>query len=256
MRQALIIGNWKMNGNLAENDKLLKAMAYESINNIEVVVCPPSIYMAQVSQQLAHSHIKYGAQNVSENRSGAYTGEVSTAMLHEFGCSYVLLGHSERRSLYHETDAQVANKFASAVAAQIIPVLCVGETLDQRQNDETLLVITEQIKVVIEQVGIEAFESAVIAYEPVWAIGTGETASPEQAQMVHGQIRSQLAGYNDVIANNLSIIYGGSVNDNNADALFAEKDIDGALVGGASLKAASFIKICQAQANKRVCKMI
>jgi triosephosphate isomerase len=248
MKQVLIIGNWKMNGTLVENEKLLNTISALSdlSYNVEVVVCPPSIYMAQVSQQLSQSKIKYGAQNVSAYESGAYTGEVSTTMLHEFGCSYVLLGHSERRSLYHESDAQVANKFIAAVEAKIIPVLCVGETLSQRQSDETFLVIAKQISTVIGQVGIKAFEHAVIAYEPVWAIGTGETASPEQAQAVHAQIRHQLAEHDIHIAKNIQVIYGGSVNADNAKSLFAQQDIDGALVGGASLKADAFINICKA----------
>jgi triosephosphate isomerase len=248
MRQALIIGNWKMNGNLAENEKLLNAISTSSVSkgNIAVVVCPPSIYIAQVSQLLSQSKIKYGAQNVSAYERGAYTGEVSTTMLQGFGCSYVLLGHSERRCLNHESDEQIADKFSAAVQAKITPVLCIGETLTQRQSDETFLVIAEQISTVVEQVGIQAFEHAVIAYEPIWAIGTGETASPEQAQAVHAKVRHQLAEYDITIADNIPIIYGGSVNANNADSLFKQKDIDGALVGGASLSADAFINICKA----------
>jgi triosephosphate isomerase len=248
MRQALIIGNWKMNGNLAENNELLNAISksYDSNDEIEVVVCPPSIYMAQISQQLLNSKIKYGAQNVSANRNGAFTGEVSTLMLNDIGCSYVLLGHSERRNLNHESDIEIANKFSKAVQAKITPVLCVGETLTQRQCEETFLVIAEQISIVIEQVGIKAFEHVVIAYEPVWAIGTGETATPEQAQIVHARIRSQLADHDVAIANNIRIIYGGSVNANNANSLFKQKDIDGGLIGGASLNADAFINICKA----------
>lgn len=249
MKQPLIIGNWKMNGSLIDNEKLLKTITTSLVfsEKVDVVICPPFVYMAQVSQQLSQSKIKLGAQNVSAFEYGAYTGEVSVTMLNELGCSYILLGHSERRSLYHESDAQVADKFAAAVEAKIIPVLCVGETLTQRQNDETFLVITQQIKMVIEQVGIQAFNQAVIAYEPVWAIGTGETASPEQVQTVHSQIRDQLAIYDVIIANNIAIIYGGSVNEKNAKALFEQPDVDGALVGGASLNATSFINIYQAK---------
>lgn len=248
MRQALIIGNWKMNGNLAENDRLLTTIStsYDSSNGIEIVVCPPSIYMDQVSRQLSQSKIKFGAQNVSAYKSGAFTGEVSTTMLHDFSCSYVLLGHSERRSLHHESDVEIADKFSAVVQAGITPVLCVGETLVQRQSEETFAVIAEQISKVVEQVGIKAFEHAVIAYEPVWAIGTGETATPEQAQIVHALIRRQLAEYDVTIANNIRIIYGGSVNANNAHSLFKQNDIDGGLVGGASLNADAFINICQA----------
>ncbi|PKH85470.1 triose-phosphate isomerase [Colwellia sp. Bg11-28] len=248
MRQALIIGNWKMNGNLAENDELLNTISksYDSNDEIEVVVCPPSIYMAQISQQLLNSKIKYGAQNVSANRNGAFTGEVSTAMLHDLGCSYVLLGHSERRCLNHESDEQIADKFSAAVQAEITPVLCVGETLTQRQSKETFLVIAEQISIIIEEVGIKGFEHAVIAYEPIWAIGTGETASPEQAQAVHAQIRRQLAEHDLNISKNIQVIYGGSVNADNAKALFAQQDVDGALVGGSSLNADDFLNICKA----------
>jgi triosephosphate isomerase len=248
MRHALIIGNWKMNGNLAENDKLLTTIStsYDSSNGIEIVVCPPSIYMDQVSRQLSQGKIKLGAQNVSAYKSGAFTGEVSTTMLHDFSCSYVLLGHSERRSLNHESDVEIADKFSAVVQAGITPVLCVGETLFQRLSEETFAVIADQISKVVEQVGIKAFEHAVIAYEPVWAIGTGETATPEQAQIVHALIRRQLAEYDVTIANNIRIIYGGSVNANNAHSLFKQNDIDGGLVGGASLNADAFINICQA----------
>ncbi len=251
MRQSLIIGNWKMNGNLAENEKLLNIISVSPIlyEDIDVVVCPPSIYITHVRQQLAASKIKYGAQNVSAYKNGAYTGEISTTMLADLGCSYVLLGHSERRSLNHESDGQIADKFAAAVQANLTAVLCVGETLAQRQADETFLVIAQQIQKVVEQVGIQAFKQAVIAYEPIWAIGTGETASPEQAQEVHQQIRQQLAKYDENIARSIQIIYGGSVNENNAKALFLQADIDGALVGGASLKGEHFITICQASIN-------
>ncbi len=194
---------------------------------------------------LLPSKIKYGAQNVNANINGAHTGEISTSMLSDFGCSYVLIGYSERRNLYHENNVSVANKFSATVLAKMVPVLCVGETLIQRQSDQTFSVINEQIDQVVEQVGIKAFEQAVIAYEPVWAIGTGETASPEQAQAVHTEIRRQLSIYDENIANNIRIIYGGSVNESNANALFNQKDIDGGLVGGASLNAETFINICK-----------
>lgn len=254
MKKSLIIGNWKMNGNVAENEQLLNTLGAaqvldESGDDFDVVVCPPSIYLGHVKQLLSQSKIKYGAQNVSEHENGAYTGEISAVMLDDLGCSYVLLGHSERRSLYHESDEQIADKFIAAVQAKITAVLCVGETLAQRQADETFVVIAEQIKKVVEQVGIQAFKQAVIAYEPVWAIGTGETASPEQAQAVHQQIRRQLSKYDEEIASSIQIIYGGSVNESNAKALFCQADIDGALVGGASLKAEKFITICQASIN-------
>jgi|TARA_R110002060_G_scaffold71863_1_gene80490 triosephosphate isomerase len=248
MRKPLIIGNWKMNGNLSENEHLLNTIrsALALAGDCEVVVCPPSIYISNVRQKLLQSKIKYGAQNVNEHINGAYTGEISATMLHDLGCSYVLLGHSECRSLHHESDEQIANKFSAAVQAKIKPVLCVGETLAQRQGDETFSVIAEQIRVVVEQVGIQVFEGAVIAYEPVWAIGTGETATPEQAQEVHNIIRRQLADLDLNIASNIQIIYGGSVNSNNARKLFSQPDIDGGLVGGASLNADAFINICKA----------
>lgn len=248
MRRPLIIGNWKMNGNLAENEQLLKTICFSPVldEGSEVVICPPSIYIAHVRQQLSQSKIKYGAQNVSGYKNGAYTGEISATMLHDLDCSYVLLGHSERRSLNHENDEQIADKFLAATQAKVTAVLCVGETLAQRQGDETFSVIAEQIKKVVEQVGITAFKHAVIAYEPIWAIGTGETASPEQAQEVHMHIRQQLAEYDVNIASSIQIIYGGSVNEKNAKSLFIQPDIDGALVGGASLKGDNFIKICNA----------
>lgn len=249
MKKSLVIGNWKMNGNLVENEKLLNDISTLDAlkSSIDVVICSPFIYIDQVSKLLSQSNIKYGAQNVSAYQIGAYTGEVSTTMLHDFGCSYVLLGHSERRSLYHESDVEIADKFSAVVQAGITPVLCVGETLAQRQSEKTFAVIAEQISSVVEQVGIKAFERAVIAYEPVWAIGTGETATPEQAQIVHARIRYQLAEYNTNIANNIRIIYGGSVNANNAHSLFEQKDIDGGLVGGSSLRADAFIDICKVQ---------
>lgn len=248
MRPPLIIGNWKMNGNSVENENLINTIntSCDSNGGIEVVVCPPLIYINQVSQLLSNSKIKYGAQNVSANSNGAYTGEVSSEMLHDIGCSYVLIGHSERRSLNNESNIDIAGKLLAAVQAQITPVLCVGETLIERQSENTFVVIAGQISEIIEQVGVKIFENVVIAYEPVWAIGTGETATPEQAQIVHALIRRQLAECDICISKNIRIIYGGSVNANNASSLFKQKDIDGGLVGGASLNANDFINICEA----------
>jgi triosephosphate isomerase len=247
MRQPLIIGNWKMNGTLLTNTILtqhIRQMAND-VEGVEIVICPPYIYLPQVGEELSQSVIKVGAQNVSAFSRGAYTGEVSTEMLCEFGCSYVLLGHSERRNIYQESDVEIAEKFDATLKAGLIPVLCVGETLEQRKKNKTHVVVSAQINAVIDLVGIQGFRNAVIAYEPIWAIGTGETATPIQAQTVHVEIRQLLAKHNIEIAHNLQILYGGSVNVDNARTLFAQKDIDGGLIGGASLDAASFLQICK-----------
>lgn len=251
MRQPIIIGNWKMNGALAVNTKLIKKVLSQInlIERVDIVICPPYTHLAQVDEQLSQSRVKLGAQNVSAFDAGAYTGEISASMLCEFNCSYVLLGHSERRSLFQESNEQVASKFEAALNARLIPVLCVGETLEQRQRDETLSVVSTQIKTVLDRVGIQSFASAVIAYEPIWAIGTGETATPEQAQTVHAQIRCQLAEYDVEIAHSIQVIYGGSVNADNAQALFSQKDIDGGLIGGASLDANAFLQISLANSK-------
>ena len=248
MRQPLIIANWKMNGDLATNTKLIHQLLTQinAIEDIDIAVCPPYPYLTQVGEQLSPSLVKLGAQNVSAFDVGAYTGEVSTAMLSELGCSYVLLGHSERRNLFQESNDQITAKFKAAINADLIPVLCVGETLIQRQHNETQAVIAAQIQAVLDKVGIEGFTNAVVAYEPIWAIGTGETATKEQAQIVHARIRAQLAEYDVEIASTLQILYGGSVNADNAHALFSQQDIDGGLIGGASLDADAFQQICKA----------
>ncbi|OMH39205.1 triose-phosphate isomerase [Motiliproteus sp. MSK22-1] len=212
----------------------------------DVAICPPAVYLDRVSGLVAGSDIKLGAQNCSEYCSGAYTGELSAEMLVDLACQYVILGHSERRALFSETDQQVAKKFETAKASGLVPVLCVGETLDERESGKTLDVVSAQINAVIDHLGQSAFDRAVIAYEPVWAIGTGKTASPEQAQEVHKEIRSQVAASNQVVAEKLQILYGGSMNAKNAQSLMAMADIDGGLVGGASLKAEDFLTICQA----------
>lgn len=248
MRRKLVAGNWKMHGSLAENQtrltQLVSALKHNETTDVAVFATTP--YLFQCKSLLAASPIMWGAQDVSEYASGAYTGEVSTSMLLDFGCHMVLVGHSERRELFHETNEIVANKFAAALAANITPVLCVGETLEQREAGQTLVVIVEQIEAVLKRVGIASFKQAVIAYEPVWAIGTGKTASPEQAQEVHAAIRQLLAQYDENIAQGMQILYGGSVKPNNADAIFAQPDVDGALVGGASLNSDDFVKICNA----------
>lgn len=249
MRQPLIAGNWKMNGSLASTRALLDAVTAQAetvADSVEVAVLPPFVYLPETCARLANTSVRWGAQNLSEKTSGAYTGEVAAAMLTDFGCHYVLVGHSERRALYGETDALVAAKFAAAQAQGVQPILCVGETLDERDQGITLTVITRQLEAVLQQSGVKALQQAVIAYEPVWAIGTGRTATPEQAQEVHAYIRSMIAEYDVTMANSVRILYGGSVKGNNAQALFAMADIDGGLVGGASLDIGEFSAIIQA----------
>ncbi|HEX6734625.1 MAG TPA: triose-phosphate isomerase [Azonexus sp.] len=247
MRKKLVAGNWKMHGTLQRNALLLERIraAAEGLA-CEVAVCAPFPYLGQLQLLLDGSKVAWGAQTVSEFGEGAYTGEVSAAMLGEFGCSCVLVGHSERRSLFGETDVAVAAKFAAAQTAGLRPVLCVGETLAEREAGSTVAVVARQLAAVIDRVGIQAMRSAVLAYEPVWAIGTGVTASPAQAQAVHAAIRAQLAGLDAEVANEVCILYGGSVKPGNAEELFAQADIDGGLIGGAALVADDFLAICQA----------
>jgi len=248
MRRKLVAGNWKMHGTLAENATRLTQLVTElkGQDAFDVAVFPTTAYLFQCQKELAGSTIKWGAQNVSQYPSGAYTGEVSCSMLADFKCEYTLVGHSERREIFHETNEEVADKFAALLEANIQPVLCVGETLAQRESGDTMSVITQQINAVLDKVGIAGFAKSVIAYEPVWAIGTGKTATPEQAQEVHAAIRQQLASQDANIAESLQILYGGSVKPDNAEAIFAQPDVDGALVGGASLNPTDFIKICNA----------
>ncbi len=247
MRKKLVAGNWKMHGSLQRNAALLAPIraAAEGLG-CDVVVFPSFPYLAQVQSLLAGSKVGWGAQTLSEHAAGAYTGEVAAAMLGEFGCGYALVGHSERRSLFGESDAVVAAKFAAAQSAGIRPVLCLGETLAEREAGQTLVVVGRQLAAVIERVGIQAMGAALLAYEPVWAIGTGVTASPAQAQEVHAAIRAQLAGLDAVVAGEVRILYGGSVKPEGARELFAQADIDGGLVGGAALVADDFLAICQA----------
>lgn len=247
MRTALVAGNWKMNGDSAFISDLMNGLKESDLSSkAEILVCPPFVYLSQVQQTVAGSVIKLGAQNVSQNANGAFTGETSLAMLDDLGCEYVILGHSERRSLYAETDELVAEKFIATVEAGLKPILCVGETLEEREADQTIEVVGRQLKAVVNAAGIEKFKDAVVAYEPVWAIGTGKTATPQQAQDVHAAIRAMVAEYDAEIASKLRILYGGSVNAGNAAELFANEDVDGGLVGGASLKANDFTAICQA----------
>ncbi|WFP50224.1 triose-phosphate isomerase [Methylomonas sp. EFPC3] len=245
MRRSLIMGNWKMNGSREEGQKLAQALA-DGLGNVEqeVAVCVPFVYLSDIRTILASSPIALGAQNVADQAAGAYTGEVSAAMLADVGCKYALVGHSERRSYYGDTNASVAKRFAQALSKGVVPVLCVGETLEEREQDKTFQVVDEQLDAVIAEAGIEAFEKAVIAYEPVWAIGTGKVATDEQAQEVHQYIRKRIADRNAAIAEKVQILYGGSVKPDNAKGLFAQPDIDGGLVGGASLDAQGFLQIC------------
>lgn len=248
MKTHLVIGNWKMNGTQEANGELLESIiaGLAEAKNVEVAVCPTFPYLCLVGAKLEQSEIALGAQNLSAASAGAFTGETSGSMLRDVGCRYVLVGHSERRSLYGETDEIVAQKFAAALAHGLVPVLCVGETLEERRAGITNSVVTTQMTAVIKHAGLEKLTQCVIAYEPVWAIGTGETASPEQAQAVHQHIRGVIGSFNRKAASDLHILYGGSVKADNACALFAQPDIDGGLIGGASLDAASFLAICNA----------
>jgi triosephosphate isomerase len=244
MRRSLVVGNWKMNGTLASAKSLAEAIVSGIENtNADIAVCPPFVYLRDVDQILQGSHLKFGAQNVANQESGAYTGEISASMLKDINCTYAIVGHSERRSYYGDTNDSVAERFSQALSQSIIPILCVGETLEQREQGKTFQVVDEQLDAVIDLAGIVSFENAVIAYEPVWAIGTGKTASDEQAQEVHQYIRQQIAKRDQDIADKIQILYGGSVKPDNAKGLFAMADIDGGLIGGASLDAESFLKI-------------
>lgn len=248
MVKPLVIGNWKMNGSYVANDALLTQMlpVLSEKAELQVVLCPPFPYLSQVGQALSGSRVWLGAQTANPHPSGAHTGEVSVLMLRELGCEYVLVGHSERRQNYGEADQDVVARFIAIQSAGLTPVLCVGETLEQREAGQTESVVGAQIKAVLEAEGRDCFDGAVVAYEPVWAIGTGKTATPEQAQQVHAFIRSLLASHSEVIASRLPILYGGSVKPDNAEALARQPDVNGALVGGAALDAAGFISICSA----------
>ena len=251
MRNTLIAGNWKMNGSTSANAELVSGInaGAPATDSVELLVCPPFPYLAAVLADTAGSKVAVGAQNVSAHESGAFTGEVAPSMLADLGCEYVIVGHSERRTLYGETSADVAAKFKAALGAGLRPILCIGETLEEREAGQTEAVVDEQLDAVIELVGIAGFATAVIAYEPVWAIGTGMTATPEQAQDVHAHIRSRLAGQDAAIAESTQILYGGSMKGENAAGLLAKADIDGGLIGGASLKAADFLAIANAAAQ-------
>lgn len=248
MRQPLVAGNWKMNGTRAEAEALLKAVAAgaASVKKPRVVVCPPAILVPLAAERLAGGNVAWGGQNLSEHAAGAYTGEIAGAMLRDYGCTYVIIGHSERRSLYGDTDDGVARKFIQAQACGLTPILCVGESLQEREGNRTEAVVARQLDAVLSAAGIERLRNAIIAYEPVWAIGTGKVATPAQAQAVHRFIRERLAKHNNEVAQATVILYGGSVKGSNAKELFAQDDIDGGLIGGASLNADEFLAICRA----------
>ena len=247
-RTPLVAANWKMNGNL-ETIRPLTASIKTGLKAdccAEVAICPPAVYLAEVGQLLSGSRISLGAQNVACQEPGAYTGEIAAVMLRDFGCRYCIVGHSERRTLFGDTDKIVAEKFVKIIVNDIHPILCVGEYLEEREAGDTENVIARQLNAVIERAGIDQFAGAVIAYEPVWAIGTGRTATPDQAQEVHAFIRLQLARHDEQVAEQVRILYGGSVKADNADELFKMNDIDGGLIGGASLVADDFLTICHA----------
>ncbi len=248
MRKPLIAGNWKMNGSVAGNKSLLDGIlaGIGAVKTAGVAVCVPYIYIPEVAARLQGTSVAWGAQNVSTEAKGAFTGEIATSMLVDFHCQYVIVGHSERRTLYGETDTLVATKYGVVRAAGMTPILCVGETLQEREQGITEQVVARQINAVIQAHGVASLAKGVIAYEPVWAIGTGKTASPQQAQDVHAYIRSMLAKQDKTVAEGVVIQYGGSMNAQNAAELLAMPDIDGGLIGGASLKAEDFLTICKA----------
>ena len=243
-RRPLVVGNWKMNGSAASNEVLLAAIKAAPLGAAEVSVCVPAVYLHDVADALHGSAIHWGAQDCSPHQSGAYTGEISAAMLAEVGCRHVIVGHSERRALHGESDDLVAQKAAAALANGLVPIVCVGETLADREAGRTEAVVGRQLGAAVDLLG-PRIDGVVVAYEPVWAIGTGRTASPAEAQAVHAFLRETLAAAG-AASGSLRILYGGSVKADNAAQLFAEPDIDGGLIGGASLKAADFIAICRA----------
>ena len=251
MRGYLVAGNWKMNGSNAANAELVDGIVagMPQSDSVELLICPPFPYLAAMAAKLSGTGVALGAQNVSQHQAGAYTGETAPSMLSDVGCTHVLVGHSERRAIMGESSEMVAAKFQAAQDAGLIAVLCVGETQQQREAKQTEAVVDEQLNAVIDGSGIQAFSNAVIAYEPVWAIGTGLTATPEQAQDVHRHIREVLAARDQDMADTVRILYGGSVKGDNAAGLFSKPDIDGGLIGGASLKSAEFLAIADAAAS-------
>ena len=248
MRTPLVAGNWKMNGSRESVKELIAGVVEgaKALNGVEVAVCPSTIHIADVTAATAGSNVGVGSQDVCTELKGAFTGETSIDMIKDFGCQYAIIGHSERRTIYGETDEMVADKFTVVKNAGIIPLFCIGETLEEREGNITEQVCARQIDAVFAKEGDQAFADSVIAYEPVWAIGTGKTASPEQAQAVHAFIRQHIAEHDADIAEKVQILYGGSMNPANAKELIGQADIDGGLIGGASLKTEDFLAVCQA----------
>jgi len=258
MRKPLVAGNWKMNGTSASNKGLLENILQqkEGLHNVDVALFPPAVYLQQVQKALQGSDIKWGAQNLSQFLNGAYTGEISAPMLHDFGCEYVLMGHSERRCLYAEIgldplvlDYIIAEKYAISVQEGLTPIICIGESPEEHDEGKTEEVVARLLDIVIKKNDIKVLSQAVLAYEPVWAIGTGQSATPEWAQDVHYFMRERIKKHDEATAESIQILYGGSVKGDNAAPLFSMPDIDGGLVGGASLDANEFVKICQAAAH-------
>lgn len=248
MRQKIVAGNWKMHGEQAQNKALLEAVlqGLSGVSGVGVAVCVPFPYLHQAQSMLQGSMVAWGAQNMSQHEKGAFTGEVAASMLMDFGCRYVIVGHSERRALYGEDNHTVALKFEAALKAGMTPILCVGETLEEREKGITEQVVARQLDAVIAVSGVAGIARSVVAYEPVWAIGTGKTATPQQAQDVHAFIRGKVRSLDGGVADKLVIQYGGSVKASNAAELFAQPDIDGGLIGGAALVAEDFVAICKA----------
>ena len=247
MRQPMVAGNWKMNGSSDSIKELISGIkAGVGEANAEVVVCPSFVYIASVADAIAGSDIKLGSQNMCDQDAGAFTGEISGPMLKDVGCEYVIIGHSERRAMYGETDEVTAVKYGAVLKNGLKPIFCIGETLEERESGITEEVVGRQIDAILKSDGVASLANAVLAYEPVWAIGTGKTATPEQAQEVHAFIRNKIAEQDKVIAEGLRILYGGSMNPANAQELRSQPDIDGGLIGGASLKAEDFLVICSA----------
>ncbi|MDO3381197.1 triose-phosphate isomerase [Gilvimarinus algae] len=250
-RRRLVVGNWKMNGTREDNTRLLQGIlgGWTALESVDVAICPAFVHIPQVAESLKGSQLHWGGQSTNPHEAGAYTGEVSAAMLADLGCRYVIIGHNERRRLRGETDDYVAEQFLAVQRAGLVPILCVGETIEQRESGQALATIGAQLDVVRNAAGLEAFEHAVVAYEPIWAVGTGKTATPDEAEQVHAYIREQFGE----LGRQLTILYGGSVKSHNAAELFQLQDIDGALLGGASLEANEFLAICRhaEQAGKR-----
>jgi triosephosphate isomerase len=251
MRQPVVAGNWKMHGDRASGAALVDGIiaGLDETGPVEVVVCPPAVLIPNVVQRIGSAPLAVGGQNLCEHESGAYTGEISGPMLTDAGCRYCIVGHSERRQIYGEGSALVAAKFLAAQKCGLTPILCLGETLEEREAGRTEAVIAGQLDAVVEQAGVEQLSGSLVAYEPVWAIGTGRTATPGQAQEVHRFIRERVALVDGAVAEGLRLLYGGSVKPDNAGGLFAQPDIDGGLIGGASLKAEQFMAICAAWPN-------